>query len=257
MTPLHRETRGHGTLPLTLLHGWSLNLRVFDDLCDLLGDVAQCTAVDLPGHGRSTAPWQEETLLSQLEASLPGKPGVLLGWSLGAQLALQLAARAGTDCRALVLLCGSARFVAESADHPGMAPATAALFRDRLLADVAGAQRDFLELQVRGSQQAAATQARLRTALDSHGRATADALHASLDHLYRNDLRSLLPTVRVPSLVIAGQYDRVTHPSAARALAQALPDARYLEVPRAGHAPFLSHAPVVADAIREFLAVHS
>ncbi len=50
-------------------------------------------------------------------------------------------------------------------------------------------------------------------------------------------------TSRVPTLVIAGQYDRVTMPAASHALADSLPDARYVEIRRAAHAPFLSHLP--------------
>lgn len=260
MNALHTESSGHGTVPLALLHGWSLNLRVFDSLCALLGDVARCAAIDLPGHGRSgfdpaqTGGWALPTVAQQLASTLPATPTVLLGWSLGGQVALQFAAGAGARCRALILLCTSARFIADAPGGPGMPPATAAAFRARLLEDVPQAQRDFLDLQVRGSMHAPASLAQLRAALAVHGAADAAALRASLDCLYANDLRPRLESVRVPVLVIAGQYDRVTHPAACRALAESLPDARFLEVPRAGHAPFLSHTPVVADAIREFLA---
>ena len=47
--------------------------------------------------------------------------------------------------------------------------------------------------------------------------------------------------VRVPVLVIAGERDRIIRPAASRALAAALPDAHYVEVAGAAHAPFLSH----------------
>jgi pimeloyl-[acyl-carrier protein] methyl ester esterase len=54
-------------------------------------------------------------------------------------------------------------------------------------------------------------------------------------------------------LVIAGQYDRVTLPAASRALAEALPDARYVEIRRAAHAPFLSHTTEFAALVTKFL----
>jgi hypothetical protein len=63
----------------------------------------------------------------------------------------------------------------------------------------------------------------------------------------------MLNLVRAPTLVIAGQYDRVTLPAASRALADALPDARYVEIRRAAHAPFLSHTAEFADLVSAFL----
>jgi hypothetical protein len=59
--------------------------------------------------------------------------------------------------------------------------------------------------------------------------------------------------VRAPTLVIAGRNDRITAPAASRALAQALPDARYVEMRRAAHAPFLSHRGEFAALVDRFL----
>jgi pimeloyl-[acyl-carrier protein] methyl ester esterase len=244
---------------MSLLHGWSLNRRVFDGLTALLADGVDCTALDLPGHGRhavsNTGPedWALPSVATKMLAALPAAPSVLLGWSLGGQIALQIAAQAPQRCEALILICSSAKFVADADEPQGMPPAVAADFRSRLLADVRQAQLDFLDLQVRGSQQAVLSRAALRQALDQEGRASLPTLTVSLDALFTSDLRPLLPAIQPPALVIAGQYDRVTHPAACRRLAEQLPNARYFEVQRAGHAPFLSHPAIVADAIREFL----
>ena len=55
------------------------------------------------------------------------------------------------------------------------------------------------------------------------------------------DLRDALAAITVPSLVIAGEHDRITPVAAGRELASRLPSARFVEMPKAGHAPFLSH----------------
>jgi len=52
MTDLYVETRGQGP-DLVLLHGWGLNLRVWDSLAGVLENSFRIIAVDLPGHGRS------------------------------------------------------------------------------------------------------------------------------------------------------------------------------------------------------------
>lgn len=259
MSALHCETTGAGPVAMTLLHGWSLNLRVFDSLAGMLGDVARSTAVDLPGHGRSPvytgtpdAPWPLASVAAQVLTTTQSADAVLLGWSLGGQIAITAAALHPERVRALVLICASARFVADDA-AVGMPPAVAAEFGRRLLADPGQAQNDFLELQVRGSSRAGQSLVELRAALQAQGLADPGTLRASLETLFTTDLRELLPQVRVPALVIAGQYDRVTHPLACRQLAENLPDARFVELPRAGHAPFLSHTVQVADLVREFV----
>lgn len=69
--------------------------------------------------------------------------------------------------------------------------------------------------------------------------------------LVRFDLRRAAPSVRVPALVVVGRHDRVTPPSAARALAEALPDAEVLELRDAGHmAPLEAHEAVTAHVHR-------
>jgi pimeloyl-ACP methyl ester carboxylesterase len=56
-----------------------------------------------------------------------------------------------------------------------------------------------------------------------------------------------------PTLVLSGQNDRVTPPEAGRWMAEALPNARHVQVARAGHASLLSHVDEVAAAMQAFL----
>jgi pimeloyl-[acyl-carrier protein] methyl ester esterase len=95
--------------------------------------------------------------------------------------------------------------------------------------------------------------AKLRAALRTHGAACPEALTAGLARLRDGDLRRALPMVRVPALVVAGQRDRIIRPAAVRALAHSLPDARYVEVAGAAHAPFLSHPVQFARELSGFL----
>jgi pimeloyl-[acyl-carrier protein] methyl ester esterase len=113
--------------------------------------------------------------------------------------------------------------------------------------------RDFLELQVRGSIEGSSVLEQLRHALFVHGEAQPQALEAGLNTLATSDLRPTLPHVKAPTLVIAGQHDRITAPAASRLLAQALPDARYVEMRRAAHAPFLSHRKEFSALVDKFL----
>jgi pimeloyl-[acyl-carrier protein] methyl ester esterase len=258
--PLYVESSGTGA-PLALWHGWAANLRVFDALRAALDNQWRTTAIDLPGHGRS--PWEDGAeaadveriaaqTVAQLLAQMPAR-ATLLAWSLGGQLALRAAARAPDRIERLVLIGTTPKFL-RSDDWPhGAARETLEQMRAHLIADYRGTVSDFLELQVRGSRDAAAVHAVLRAALLQQGEAQPPALQAGLALLAGTDLRAQLASIRVPALVIAGQYDRVTAPAAGAALAAMLPQAQYLEIPRAAHAPFLSHLDQLLPQLRAFL----
>lgn len=252
--------------PRVLLHGWGLNLRVFDTLLAALADapgtdagaVPDALRVDLPGHGRSALPGDllaqgADAVAARLAQDLPPRMH-LVGWSLGGLVALALAAREPQRIATLTLLASTPRFVA-AADWPhGLAPAVLANFATHLQDDYERTVHEFLELQVRGSAQGSATLRELHAALAAQGAASPQALAAGLELLAGADLRARLHAIHVPTLVIGGQYDRVTPPQAGRALAAMLPQGRYSEVARAGHAPFISHAAQVAAWIGAFTA---
>ena len=94
----------------------------------------------------------------------------------------------------------------------------------------------------------------LRAQVFAHGEPDPAVLADGLRVLDGSDLRHALPALAMPSLWIAGRRDRIVHPDAMRAAAAIAPDARFVQVDRAGHAPFLPHAGEVADAIADFAA---
>jgi pimeloyl-[acyl-carrier protein] methyl ester esterase len=257
---LHKESSGvsDAAAPLVLLHGWGMNLRVFDGLRAALAAHHRVTAIDLAGHGESpwTADSSPQQQLASLAAMLP-RDAVLVGWSLGGQLALQLAAEPALAVRRLVLIASSPRFVRTDDWPHGLPAGTLRQFAAQLEHDTGQTVADFIELQLRGSAQAAAVRATLQDSLRSHGTAVPAALAAGLAQLEHNDLRSLAQRIEVPSLVIAGQYDRVTPPQAGQALAKLLPQGELLTIRRAGHAPFLSHPGPVSAALLAFTREHA
>jgi pimeloyl-[acyl-carrier protein] methyl ester esterase len=257
MSDLYIEVNGTGP-DLVLLHGWSLNLRVWDGLVETLSDRFRMIAVDLPGHGRS--PWsngrgtpaEQAWLIHSSLASISNHYS-LLGWSLGGQIALDLAAAMPAQVNKLVLVGTTPRFIS-SADWPyGMKEASITRMASQLRQDYRKTVSDFLELQVRGSLEGAQVLEQLRKALLVHGEAAQAALEVGLDMISTTDLRGTLPHVKAPTLVIAGQHDRITPPGAAHVLADALPDAKYVEMRRAAHAPFLSHKAEFAAVVSRFL----
>jgi pimeloyl-[acyl-carrier protein] methyl ester esterase len=284
MSALYTEVRGSGPA-LVLLHGWGLNLRVWDGLAAELQDRFRIVAVDLPGHGRSewlpgrSSLQEQAAQIDETVASITERY-FLLGWSLGGQIALRLAATRPAGLDRLVLIAATPRLPAAPDWPHGAPPERLAQQAAGLRADYQRTVSDFLELQVRGSAEATAALSQLRTALFAHGTQAAthlphrgrhpeqrgeepgercpdgprlDALAYGLELLRNTDLRPLLGHITLPTLVVAGQYDRVTMPAASHALAEALPNARYVEIRRAAHAPFLSHLPQLSALLTDFL----
>jgi 3-oxoadipate enol-lactonase len=67
------------------------------------------------------------------------------------------------------------------------------------------------------------------------------------------DQRPGLPAIPVPTLVVAGTLDQGTPPAQARAMAAAIPDARYVELP-AAHLSNIETAPAFTATLLDFLA---
>ena len=67
------------------------------------------------------------------------------------------------------------------------------------------------------------------------------------------DVRDVVPTVRVPTLVVHRVEDNVCHIENGRYIAANIPDAQYVELPGATHVPWAEGSDEILAEIREFL----
>ena len=67
------------------------------------------------------------------------------------------------------------------------------------------------------------------------------------------DVRHVLPTVRVPTLVIHREGDECLKVEEGRYVAAAIPGARYVELPGRDHLPFVGDQGAILDEVEEFL----
>jgi pimeloyl-[acyl-carrier protein] methyl ester esterase len=253
---LHIDSSGEGP-PLVLLHGWAMHSGAWGELPARLARHHRVHAVDLPGHGHS--PPLPAFTLHDVVATLDGAfgregaPLTVLGWSLGALVAMRWALVARERVARLVLVAATPRFVAK-ADWPhAMAPQTLERFGDELRVAWKETVHRFLSLQVRGSEHARGTLARMREALFAHGEPSPATLADALAVLRRTDLRAEIGSITQPTLVIGGDRDTLVLPGAAAWLADHLPHATHANISGAGHAPFLSHPEAFAAAVEDFL----
>jgi class 3 adenylate cyclase len=84
--------------------------------------------------------------------------------------------------------------------------------------------------------------------------AASPGMAAKLSEMFLDiDVRSILPAIRVPTLVMHRHGDRVVDVRAGRWLADRIPGARFVELPGRDHVPFAGDPDRVADEIEEFL----
>ena len=74
-------------------------------------------------------------------------------------------------------------------------------------------------------------------------------------YMHDPSLIHLLPRVRVPTLVIWGENDRIVPVSAGELIAEAIPDARLQVIAGAGHLPHVENPKVVVPILQEHLGL--
>jgi len=253
---LYVESLGVGP-PLVLLHGFAMHGGLFEPLLPALTPHFRVHVVDLPGHGRS--PSIDAVGIERIAATIDDatapieRPFTVLGWSLGGQAALQWARARPERIARLVLVATTPCFVVRDDWTCAMNAETLARFGDELRVAYRLTLLRFLTLQVRGSDDGRRTLSLLRERLFERGEPTSATLAAALALLATTDLRSALPDVRVPALVVGGDKDTLVPIKATCALAAALPHATHATIEGAAHAPFLSHPRPFIDALRAFI----
>jgi class 3 adenylate cyclase/pimeloyl-ACP methyl ester carboxylesterase len=85
------------------------------------------------------------------------------------------------------------------------------------------------------------------------GSITKDALPAAFDILARTDVRHVLPTIRVPTLLLHRSGDAVVPVDNSRYMASKIPNSKLVEFPGSDALPFLGDWDPIADEIEEFL----
>jgi pimeloyl-ACP methyl ester esterase len=255
---IYYEETGQGC-PLVMLHGWSMSNRVWRFQKEL-ADSCRLVIPDLRGHGRSSAPaagYLLENLAGDVVAlfeRLELTNAVLLGWSLGSQVALAAFPKLQERLASLVLVGATPRFTATDG-HPWGLPTTELRgIGLRLRRNFTGTMGEFFRGMFAAEELSREQENLIAREIVMAGHLPKPAVtQATLNILASADLRAILPEIRLPVLIIHGSADAVCPPGAARYLAERLPDARLVMLDGAGHAPFLSRPDEFNAILRKFL----
>ena len=242
------EDQGAGC-PVVLVHGWCMSSAVWKYQFEGLSSSMRLLAPDLRGHGRSRGiagglnfEGFADDLVDLCEALNLSKI-VLVGWSMGAQVALQASAELSGRLAGMVLVSATPRFTA-SDDFPyALAGTEASGMRLKVQRNTQRALDGFYtRLFAEGEFESHSSGAEIKQLLSAIPPPDTAAVLDALDALSRTDMRGLLPAIPVLTLVVNGSQDRICLPRASTYLKEHIPDARQFVFPGCGHAPFLTRS---------------
>ena len=240
---------GAGGRPLLLVHGFG---GAKEDFTHVLDDLAargwHAVAPDLRGHGASDKPEGEEHYsltrfaddVAELVAALGWSGCGLLGHSMGGMVAQELALARPDLVVALVLMDtvhGPITWL-----DPDVVAMGVAVLRDEgvdAFVDLSNLLRDADPLVTPANRRLLTEKEGYAEFCDRKARATAATMRTAMMPAFsdqRERLDALAAAVRVPTLVVVGEQDEgfLEH---SHALADAIPGARLVVVPDAGHSP--------------------
>jgi pimeloyl-[acyl-carrier protein] methyl ester esterase len=215
---------------------------IWDGVRDQLAGHFRLHLVDLPGHGGS-ASCETATLQCMVEKVAEVLPDdcTICGWSLGGQVSIELALQLPLRVKKLILVSTTPCFINHRDWQWGMDEEMLQLFIKNLKRDYVTTLDRFLSLQVKGSIDTTAVLAKLKASFSHDRELNETSLQAGLQILLTTDLRNKIEEISQPVVLIHGENDIITHPSAARWMHQKLPSSELLMLSNCGHAPFLSH----------------
>lgn len=227
-----------------------------------------------PGHGRSPAPASRDRLgiadLADNLACVLDDAGVdraiLFGHSMGVQVSLETYRRHPSRVAGLGLFCGAPgnplrTFKGTSVleqllplvrSAVGRAPGLATrLSRALLPTSLSYAIAERVEVNGR-----LLDRADFMPYLRGMSQVKPDLFLAMLAQAGAHDCRDMLPSIAVPTLVVAGSRDGFTPPELSTAMAEAIPGAHLLMVDDGSHTAPLERPHFVNRAVRRFLDRH-
>lgn len=218
------------------LHGTGGNGKTWYHQIRRLAESCTTIAVDLPGYGESELPgWLQSVddyvpfLLEWMDQAGWG-PCVVVGNSMGGRLALRLALDHPERVSGLVLVNSAGLVLPE---HPIASPATMT-------------PREFVEAIFFRPSPAVRPPAGTPP-----WQATMDRLNAGPR---QEDIGARLGELRVPTLIVWGEHDRLIPRAHAEAFHAGIAGAELVWVPRAGHVPMLERPSPVNEALAAFVA---
>jgi non-heme chloroperoxidase len=242
--------------PVVLVHGWGMSLRAWDYNLPALRQAGhRVLATDHRGCGRSDKDFEDVSisaiasdvvaLIRERDVEQP----VIVGWSLGAAVSVEVAEQLGDRAAGLVLIGSpSPRYTQAESWEIGGTPEAMADTATALRTNRAGFLHDLTTGVFKNDPGPAVIEWMWSIFMETSP--NADLTLIALGEL---DHRELLPTLQLPALLCVGTEDLVVVPETSTRAAEMLPNARLVEFEESGHAPFIEEQEKFERELLDFL----
>lgn len=249
---------GHGA-PVLLVHGFPLNHTMWDAQIAALAARFRVIAPDVRGFGQSplgsvdpqrgiSMEQYADELVELLDAIGIGEPIVLAGFSMGGYIAWQFVRKYPERLRALIQ-CDTRAAADNDEGRAGrlkMADHVAEWGSARV-AEMMGPKL----LAPRTFETKPEVVAAVRRAVEQTSPASIAAAQRGMAG--RPDVTGTLPSIQLPTLILVGALDAISTRDEMRSMAGAIPNAKFAEIPNAGHMTTMENPAAVNESLMSFL----
>ena len=260
---LERLSAGRGALTavrtgegrdLVLLHSLFADRHAFDPVLPTLAAKHRVTLFNLPGfHGSQPA------MLALMDAYLAviedgfdefgiTKDSVLIGNGFGGTVALAFALAHPERISKLVVSDAAAGFPPEGREAFAVMAQKVADGGLGSIAEIA-AKRVFSPAYLSAHPEKIEERKKVLMGIEPK------AFQAACRILQETDLVPLLHHMKVPTIVVCGEFDQATPPALNKQIVEKVPGAKYVELPGCGHCPPLEQAEPFLAAIKDFVGL--
>jgi 3-oxoadipate enol-lactonase len=260
---LERLSAGRGALTavrtgegrdLVLLHSLFADRHAFDPVLPTLAAKHRVTLFNLPGfHGSQPA------MLALMDAYLAviedgfdefgiTKDSVLIGNGFGGTVALAFALAHPERISKLVESDAAAGFPPEGREAFAVMAQKVADGGLGSIAEIA-AKRVFSPAYLSAHPEKIEERKKVLMGIEPK------AFQAACRILQETDLVPLLHHMKVPTIVVCGEFDQATPPALNKQIVEKVPGAKYVELPGCGHCPPLEQAEQFLAAIKDFVGL--
>ena len=230
-------------VPLLFIHGWLMSHLAWALQSPLIAGFRVVT-LDLRGHGNAAgADFSYNACcedLALLIDCLSLDRVIMVGWSMGAQIALQAFPAVKEKIAAMVLVGATPHFCSSNDFPYGVAPPEARSMALRIKKDYNRTAGEFFSGMFSPTESGSLDMRLLADKVVGRLPSRDNAL-AALTELISNDLRAALPLISIPVMLIHGLDDKICLPGAAKFMAGKIPSAELELLSAAGHAPFMAN----------------
>lgn len=246
---MHYESGGQGRTVLLLVHGNFASWRWWRPILKMMPPGYRAYAPDLRGCGDSDQPEEGYTItqhaadLEQLIFALNLPRLHLVGHSLGGCIALQYALKHPHRIKTLTLVApapaqGAAVLQNAHGSKALLADANAMHSAFRLSGNL-GNSRKMLQRALMRMLPSGSGDGDFESLVDDAARMSHHAAVGHIQTLNAWDVQENLAGLKLPVMIVGGQYDRLIPPAALQQTARMLPNGRLIIWPKVGHAPQL------------------